>query len=68
MADYYSVTQKSIRGLIDNYIARKDTSICVYGDKYLDKECLGLQKSEFDDEPIDRCKHCTKYVSYGGED
>ena len=31
-------------------------------------KCCGYGKSEYDDEPIDICKNCSKYDSYGVDD
>lgn len=39
-------------------------SICTSAEKYADGTCTGYGKSEIDDEPIEVCKVCDKYIGY----
>jgi hypothetical protein len=39
-------------------------SKCDQAEKIGNKECLGYQRSEDDDEPAERCKECEKHYMY----
>lgn len=40
---------------------------CSTAEKCADGKCMGYGFSDDDDEPIDQCKECKKYQSYGIE-
>lgn len=42
----------------------KQKVFCESAEKYADGKCVGYEKSEMDDEPIEMCKRCESYNGF----